>query len=62
MTKPTDKDLQPISATDAKVNFGDVLHRTSVEGEKLLVFRQGKPISVVISYAEYNRIMAKLGK
>ena len=32
MTRIKIKDLEAISATDAKVRFGEVLHRTSVEG------------------------------
>ena len=51
--------MQPIAATKAKVNFGDILHQTSVEGVKFLVNRQGKPVSVILSYREYCELLAK---
>ncbi len=59
MAKIEIKDLQPIAATKAKVNFGDILHQTSVEGVKFLVNRQGKPVSVILSYREYCELIAK---
>jgi len=61
MAKITIKDLQPIAATKAKVNFGDILHQTSVNGERFVVNRQGKPVAVVLSYNEYCELMGKAG-
>ena len=51
------KDLEPIAATKAKTLFGEVLHQTSVEGKRFVVNRQGKPISVIISYKEYCELI-----
>lgn len=61
MAKIEIKDLESISATEAKVHFGDILHRTSVEGNAFVVKRQGKPVSVIISYNEYLRLLDKAG-
>ena len=57
MVKITIKDLEPIAATTAKVNFGDILHQTSVNGKKFIVNRQGKPVSVILSYNEYCKLI-----
>ena len=53
ITKIKITDLEPIGATTAKINFGDVLHQTSVNGKKYVVNRQGKPVSVILGYNEY---------
>ena len=55
------KDLRPINATEAKVRFGELLHRTSVENEAFVVNRQGRPVAVVLSYNHYCKI-AKIHK
>ena len=59
MAKIKIKDLEPIAATLAKLNFGDILHQTSVNGKKFVVNRQGKPVSVILSYNEYCELTAK---
>ena len=51
------KDLEPISATDAKVRFGELLHRASVDNEIFVVNRQGRPVAVVISYKQYRELV-----
>ena len=51
------KDLEPIAATTAKVNFGDVLHQASVNGKKFVVNRQGKPVAVIVSYNDYCKLI-----
>jgi len=51
-------DLVPVAATYAQVNFGDILHRASVEGKRFLVSRQGKPVAVVLSYRDYHALVA----
>ncbi len=56
------KDLEPITATRAKVVFGDVLHQTSVNGKRFVVNRQGKPISVILSYKEYCELIEQLNE
>lgn len=57
MGKITIKDLCPIAATKAKVSFGEILHETSVNGKKFVVDRHGKPVSVILSYHEYCRLV-----
>jgi prevent-host-death family protein len=61
MSKMKFKDLEPISATDAKVRFGELLHQTSVDGKTFVVNRQGRPVSVVLSYKQYCELMKKTG-
>ena len=55
-------DLAPIAATQAKVNFGEILHQTSVNGKRFVVNRQGRPVSVILSYNEYSELMDRLGE
>jgi len=57
MAKIKIKDLEPIAATIAKVNFGDILHQTSVNGKRFVINRQGKPVSVILSYNEYCKLI-----
>ncbi len=56
------KDLEPIAATKAKTIFGEILHQTSVDGKKFVVNRQGKPVSVILSYNDYCELMERCGK
>jgi len=56
MVKIKIKDLEPIAATKAKVVFGELLHETSVEGKKYVVYRHGRPVSVILSYNEYLKL------
>ena len=58
MSKKTNlKDLEPIAATTAKINFGDLLHQASVNGKKFVVNRQGKPVAVIVGYNDYCRLI-----
>jgi prevent-host-death family protein len=57
MTRIKIEDLEAISATDAKIRFGELLHRTSVEGQAFVVNRQGRPVAVVLSYKRYLELM-----
>ena len=59
MAKTKIKDLSPISATKAKVNFGDILYQTSVNDKRFVINRQGKPVSVILSYNEYLELIKK---
>ena len=54
------KDLEPIAATTAKINFGDILHQTSVNGKKFVVNRQGKPVAVILSYNDYCKLIEQI--
>ena len=62
MAKIEIRDLEPIAATKAKLVFGDILHQTSVNGRKFVVDRHGKPVSVILSYNEYCRLIEKQGR
>lgn len=57
MPKIEIKDLEPITATKAKVLFGDILHQTSVNGKRFVVNRSGRPVSVILSYNEYCELI-----
>ena len=57
MPKIKIKDLESIAATKAKILFGDLLHQTSVNGKKFVVNRQGRPVSVILSYNEYCELV-----
>jgi len=57
MTRIKIEDLEAISATDAKIRFGELIHRTSVEGQAFVVNRQGRPVVVVLSYKRYLELM-----
>jgi prevent-host-death family protein len=59
MTKIKITDLESIPAAKAKLIFGEILHETSVEGKKFLVNRQGRPVSVILSYREYLELVEK---
>ncbi len=45
--------LEPVAATYAKVNFGTILHKVSVEDERYVVNRQGNPVAVILGYRQY---------
>jgi prevent-host-death family protein len=57
MAKIKFKYLEPVAATKAKTLFGEMLHETSVEGRRFVVNRQGKPVSVILSYKEYMELV-----
>jgi len=59
MAKIKIRDLQPIAATTAKIHFGDILHQTSGNGKKFLINRQGKPVSVILSYNDYRELVER---
>ena len=61
MAKIKIQDLEPVPATRAKTNFGDLLYQASVNGKKFVVNRQGKPVCVIISYNEYCRLTQQKG-
>jgi prevent-host-death family protein len=50
------EELEPVAATKAKVNFGDILHQASVNGKKYVVNRQGRPVAVILGYNEYEQL------
>ncbi|HZK49205.1 MAG TPA: type II toxin-antitoxin system Phd/YefM family antitoxin [Thermoleophilia bacterium] len=47
-----------ITATEARVHFGDLLRRVVEDKETILVERGGSPQVVVLSVAEYERLLS----
>ncbi len=45
-----------VSATEARVHFGELLRRVASEGECVVVERAGQPRVVVLSMREYRRL------
>lgn len=45
-----------ISATEARVHFGEVMRQVIEGHEPVIVERAGKPEAVIISLAEYRRL------
>ncbi|MGE3796479.1 MAG: type II toxin-antitoxin system Phd/YefM family antitoxin [Thermomicrobiales bacterium] len=45
-----------LSATEARVHFGEVLKRVAEDGSTYVIERAGKPQAVIISDMEYRRL------
>ena len=45
-----------VSATEARVHFGEILRRVGVNGETVFVEKAGRLQAVVIGAAEYERL------
>lgn len=50
-----DKRSSRISATEARVHFGEMMRRAE-QGETLVVERSGEPRVAIVSIEEYNRL------
>ncbi len=50
--------VRAISATEARVRFGDLLRRVVEEQTPVVVERGGKPRVVMLSIEEYDRLRA----
>lgn len=48
-----------LSATEARVHFGDLLRRVAEDGETIVVERAGVPRAVVMGPAEYERLRSR---
>jgi prevent-host-death family protein len=48
--------METVSATEARVHFGDLLRRVVASGQPVLVERGGTPQVVVLPVAEYRRL------
>lgn len=48
-----------LSATEARVRFGELLRRVTEQHETVVVERGGVPQAVVMSMAEYQRLSVK---
>jgi prevent-host-death family protein len=49
-----------MSATEARVHFGDVLRAVAERGETVFIERGGKPQAVVVSIDEYKRLKGNM--
>ncbi len=47
-----------ISATEARVHFGEVMRRATEQQQPVIVERDGKPAVVILSIAAYERLLA----
>ena len=48
-----------MSATEARIHFGEVMRHVVERGEPVIVERGGKPLVVVIGVDEYERLLAE---
>jgi prevent-host-death family protein len=51
-----------IPSSELQRSVGTVLRRVAVDGESLVVERDGYPIVVMVPYHEYRQIMSRLAK
>ncbi len=51
-----------VSATEARIRFGELIRRVVEEGEPVLVERGGKPCVVLLSVEEYEHLKAAQSK
>jgi len=51
-----------VSATEARVRFGELMRRVVESQEPVIVERGGRPYVVVLSIEEYNRLRAAQSK
>lgn len=50
--------MRKISATEARIHFGEVMRRAVVQQEPTIVERGGEPHVVILSVAQYERLKA----
>ena len=48
---------QTVSATEARVHFGELMRRAAETGEPIFVERDGKPVVVLLHVDEYRRLL-----
>lgn len=53
-TELTKKMTRNITAMQARQNFGDLLNRAKLKGERFLVNRSGKPMAIIMSVTDYE--------
>jgi prevent-host-death family protein len=51
--------LKTITATDARVHFGEVLQRVIQNNEAIQVERSGKPVAVIVPLEQYERLASR---
>jgi len=45
-----------VSATEARIRFGELMRRAVEEGEAVIVARGGKPYVAILPFSEYERL------
>jgi prevent-host-death family protein len=48
-----------VSATEARVHFGEVLERVTREQDAIIVRRGARPVAVIVSFEAYQRLAAQ---
>lgn len=48
--------LNTVTATDARVHFGELLQRIVQNDEAVMVERSGKPVAVIMPVEQYDRM------
>jgi prevent-host-death family protein len=46
-----------VSATEARIHFGELMRRAAETGEPIVVERDGKPVVVLLHVDEYERLL-----
>ncbi len=46
-----------VTATEARIRFGELIRRVAENRESVIVERSGKPQAVVLSVSEYERLL-----
>jgi prevent-host-death family protein len=49
-----------LSATEARIHFGEVIKRAYLGGERLVVERDGIPVVVILSFPDYERLIKQV--
>lgn len=49
-----------VTATQARVRFGEILRDVTRGAGAIVVERQGRPQAVILSYQEYQRLLARV--
>lgn len=47
-----------VAALDVRRDFGDYLSRVGFGGERFVITRHNKPIAVLVSFDEYERLLS----
>jgi prevent-host-death family protein len=51
-----------VSATEARIRFGELMRRAVEDHEAIIVERRGKPYVVILSAEEYERLRKRQGQ
>jgi prevent-host-death family protein len=52
---------ETMSATHARIHFGEVLRRVTERQQRIIVERAGEPLAVILSLAEYRHLTESAG-